>query len=175
MTTAFDPVPDADDRPIGTGPGTALVPYRARPRVSVWGRIFRWWLGLGLAAFLTVALCALLGFHHMDFAPLHIVVDGNDLSDGITINGLSDGGRALLALAATALALLVILLIPVLILLIVASVVLGLICGIGVPLIVLALALGAVTSPIWMVVLLVWLLARRRDSHRLAGSATMAA
>jgi len=32
-----------------------------------------------------------------------------------------------------------------------------------------------VTSPIWMVGLVVWLIARRRDSQRLAGSATMPA
>jgi len=35
--------------------------------------------------------------------------------------------------------------------------------------------LGIATSPFWLVGLLVWLLVRRRDSHRYAGSATMAA
>jgi len=74
------------------------------------------------------------------------------------------------------LALLLLLLIPIVVLLVVGSVALALVCGIGVPLIVLALALGVVTSPFWMVALLVWLLARRRrDSLRHARSATMAA
>ena len=61
------------------------------------------------------------------------------------------------------------------ILLVVGSVAIALVCGIGVPLIVLALAIGVVTSPFWMVGLLVWLILRRRDSHRYAASATMAA
>ena len=183
MTSPFDPVPDPDDRPATIAPaaieaGTvatpaAPVPYRPRP--SRWATVFRWWLGLSVLTFFGVALCVFLGFSHMDFAPLHIVVDGDDVSNGITINGLSDGGRALLAVGLGFLALLLLLLIPLVILLVVASVAIALICGVGVPLIVLALVLGVATSPFWMVGLLVWLILRRRDSHRYAASATMAA
>jgi hypothetical protein len=183
MTTSFDPVPEPDDRPATVAPATAEahpaaappapVPYRPRP--SRWGTAFRWWLGLSVLTFFGVALCVFLGFSHLDFAPLHIVVDGDDLSDGITINGLTDGGRALLAVGLGFLALLLLLLIPLLILLVVASVAIALVCGVGVPLIVLALALGVATSPFWMVGLLVWLILRRRDSHRYAASARMAA
>ena len=168
MTAPLDHAPELDDRPA-----TALVRYRPRP--TRMARVFRWWLGLSVFAFFAVALCVLLGFNHMDFAPLHIVIDGDDVTDGITINGLSDGGRALLAFGAAMLALLLLLLIPILLLLIVGSVVIALVCGIGVPLIVLALVVGVVTSPFWMIALLVWLIARRRDSQRLAPSATMAA
>ena len=180
---SFDSAPEADDRPATVAPAAmptptltptqALVPYRPRP--SRWATVFRWWLGLSLLTFFGVALCVFLGFSHTDFAPLHIVVDGDDVSNGITINGLSDGGRALLAVGLGFLALLLLLLIPVMILLVVASVAIALICGIGVPLIVLALALAVATSPFWMVGLLVWLILRRRDSHRYAASATMAA
>ena len=184
MTSPFDPVPDPDDRPATVASATdgkaraaagpaAPVPYRPRP--SRTARVFRWWLGLSVFAFFGVALCILLGFNHMDFAPLHIVVDGDDVSNGITINGLTDGGRVLLAFGAAMLALLLLLLIPIVVLLVVGSVAIALVCGIGVPLIVLALALGVATSPFWMVALLIWLIARRRDSQRLAGSATMAA
>ena len=169
MTDSLDHGPELDDRPP-----TAVVPYRPRPSRA--GRVFRWWLGLSFAAFCGVMLCVLLGFNHTDFAPLHIVVDGDDLTDGITINGLTDGGRMLLAFGAAMLALLLLLLIPIVLLLVVGSVAIALVCGIGVPLIVLALVLGVVTSPFWMVALLVWLLARRRrDSQRYAGSATMPA
>jgi hypothetical protein len=170
MTAALDPAPELDQRPPMS---TALVPYRPRPSRA--GRVFRWWLALSVLAFFACALCVLLGFNHADFAPLHIVIDGDDVTDGITINGLSDGGGVLLAVGALMFALLLLLLIPVLVLLVVGSVAIALVCGIGIPLIVLALVLGVVTSPLWMVGLLVWLVARRRPAPQLARSATMAA
>ena len=171
MTASFDNGPELDDRPDPAR--TARVPYRPQPSRS--GQVFRWWLALSVLALFACALCVLLGFAHADFAPLHIVVDGDDITDGITINGLSDGGRALLAVGALMFTLLLLLLIPVLIFLIVGSVLIALVCGIGVPLIVLALALAVITSPLWMVGLLIWLVARRRPSPALARSATMAA
>ncbi len=172
MTASFDPTPDADDRPATMG--TALVPYRAR-RPSRAGRVFRWWLGLSICVFFVCALCLVLGMHNLDFAPMRIVIDGDDLSNGITINGLSDGAGAMLAVGGVLLALLLLLLIPVLLLLVLGSVAIALVCGIGVPLLALALVLGVVTSPFWVVGLIVWLLARRRDSPSLPPSATMAA
>jgi len=187
MTDSIDPLdhaPEPDDRPTGTAPAApatspavaavaaAPVPYRPRP--SAWARLFRWWLGLSVLAFLGVALCVWLGVGHGDFSPLHIVV-ADDGSDGITINGLSDAGGALLAAGAGLLALLLLLLIPLLVLIIVGAVAIAVICGVGVPLIALALALAVVTSPVWVVGLLIWLAARRRDTNRLAASATMPA
>ena len=175
MTDPLDHSPELDDRPATAAPAASrsLVPYRPRP--SRTARVFRWWLGLSVFAFVAVAFCALLGFAHMDFAPLHVVIDGDDVTDGITINGLTHGGRVLLAFGVAMLALLLLLLIPVVVLLVVASVAIALVCGIGVPLIVLALALGVATSPFWMVGLLIWLIVRRRDSQRHPPSATMAA
>ena len=173
MTTPLDHGPELDDRP--TTVATAPPPVAYRPRLSRMARVFRWWLGLSVFAFFGVALCILLGFNHMDFAPLHIVIDGDDVTDGLTINGLTDGGRVLLAFGAAMLALLLLLLIPIVVLLVVGSVAIALVCGIGVPLIVLALVLGVVTSPFWMVAVVIWLIVRRRDSQRLAPSATMAA
>ena len=190
MTDSNDPLdhaPEPDDRPAGmaapavapaasTAPAepAAAAPVRYRPRPSVWARVFRWWLGLSVVAFLGVALCVWIGVGHGDFTPLHIVI-ADDGSDGITINGLSDAGGALLAVGAGLLALLLLLLIPLLILIVVGSVAIAVICGIGVPLIALALALAVVTSPIWVVGLLFWLAARRRDTNRHAASATMPA
>ena len=178
--SSFDPVPEPDDRPATVAPAapdaptsTALVPYR--PRTSRWATVFRWWLGLSVLTFIGVALFAFVGYGLMDFAPLHIVVSGDDPSGGITITGLPDGAGAALAVALLFLTLLLLLLIPVIVLLVLGSVVIAVVCGIGIPLIVLALVLGVVTSPFWLVGLLVWLLVRRRDSHRYAGSATMAA
>ena len=171
MITSFDPAPDADDRPAG--PSRALVPYRPRP--SRIARVFRWWLGLSIVALFACAFCVAFGLHDLGLAPVHIVINGDDLGDGLTINGLSDASQALLGVGALMLALLLLLLIPVLVLLIVGSVAIALVCGIGVPLVVLALALGAITSPFWIVGLIVWLIARRRHSPSLPASARMAA
>ena len=189
MTDSIDPLdhaPEPDDRPAGMSAAApaaasaaptlpvaaAPVPYRPRP--SAWARVFRWWLGLSVVAFLALALCVWIGVAHGDFAPLHIVI-ADDGSDGITVNGMSDAGGALLALGAVLLALLLLLLIPLIILIVVVSVVIAVVCGVGVPLLALALALAVVTSPIWVVGLLVWMAARRRDTNRLAASATMPA
>jgi len=177
MTDSIDPLdhaPDAADRPAGMAPPAAAAPVPYRPRPSGWARVFRWWLGLSVAAFLGVVLCVWLGVGHGDFPPLHIVV-ADDGSDGITINGLSDAGGALLAVGAGLLALLLLLLIPLLVLIIVGAVAIAVICGVGVPLIALALALAVVTSPVWVAGMLIWLAARRRETNRLAASATMPA
>ena len=186
MTDSIDPLdhaPESDDRPAGMAAAAAPIapavpaaaaPVPYRPRPSAWARVFRWWLGLSVVAFLALALCVWIGVAHGDFAPLHIVI-ADDGSDGITVNGMSDAGGALLALGAVLLALLLLLLIPLVILIVVGSVAIAVICGIGVPLIALALALAVVTSPIWVVAMLFWLAARRRDTNRLAASATMPA
>jgi hypothetical protein len=172
MTSSFDPAAEPDRLAVQPT-GTALVPYRPRP--SRWARAFRWWLGLSVAVFIGVALCVFIGLAQTDFAPLHVVIHGDDIANGFSIDGINEGSGALLAAGLALLALFLLLMIPALIVLIMGSVAIALVCGIGVPLIVLALVLGVVTSPFWMVGVLVWLIARRRDSHRLARSATMAA
>ena len=167
MTTSFDQGLSLQDRPFVA----KRVPYRPRP--SRMARVLRWWLGLAVATFLVVALCLLLGHGQIGSAPVHIVINDDDPTGGITVDGLTDGARALLAFGLAMLALLLILLLPLLVLLVVAVAVIALVCGVGIPLLVLVLAIAAVTSPFWMMGLLVWLVARRRDSQRLAASATM--
>ena len=177
MTDSIDPLdraPEPGDRPANLPAVPAAAPVSYRPRPSGWARVFRWWLGLSVLTFLGIALCVFIGLGHGDFAPLHIAIT-DDGADGVTINGLSTAGQALLAVGAGLLALLLLLLVPLLVLVIVGSVAIAVICGVGVPLIALALALAVVTSPIWVVGLLIWLAARRRDTNRLAASATMPA
>ena len=174
MNDSLDHGPEADDRPqrIDTGSRT-MVPYRPQPSRS--GRLFRWWLGLSLLLAIAVALCVLVGVNQFDLAPMHIVIDGDDVGNGITINGLSDGGRALVAVGVLLFALLLLLLIPLLLVLVLGSVAIAVVCAIGVPLVVVALVLGALTSPLWLVGLMIWLAVRRRHSHPPARSATMTA
>ena len=168
--------PEADDRPHGgveDAPTTALAPYRAPPRRRA--RLLRWWLGLSLALAVALAVCVMVGVNQFDLAPMHIVIDNNDLGDGITINGLSEGGRALLAVGVLLVALLLLLVVPLALMLVMACVAVAVVCALAVPLIAVALALAAVTSPLWGVALVVWLLARRRPSPPPARSATMTA
>jgi hypothetical protein len=182
MTDPLDHAPEPDDRPAtmasaaplpaASAPAPARVPYRPRP--SGWARLFRWWLGLSLLACVGLALCVAVGIDHSQLSPLNITIT-DDGSDSVTITGLTDGGRALLAVAGALLALLLLLLIPLVVLLIVGSIAIALVCGVGAPLIALAVVLGVVTSPFWLVGLFVWLAARRRDTNRLAASATMPA
>jgi hypothetical protein len=178
MNDSLDHAAEADDRPLGhatTAPdaGTSLAIYRPTPSRS--GRLFRWWLGLSLAAAVALGVCVAIGVNVFDLAPMHVVVDGNDFSDGLTINGLSGSAQALLAVGLLLVALLLLLLIPLILLLVVGSVAIAVVCALGVPLIAVALALAAVSSPLWLVGLLIWLVVRRRPSPALARSATMAA
>jgi hypothetical protein len=181
MNDALDHGPEADDRPFGQGPqapvppepGTGVAAYRPQPSRS--GRAFRWWLGLSLLLAIAFGVCVAIGVNQFDFAPMHIVVDGDDIGNGITINGLGHGGRVLLAVCALLVALLLLLLVPLILLLVVGSVAIALVCALGVPLIAVALAVAAVTSPLWLVGLLIWLAVRRRPSPALARSATMTA
>ena len=182
MTDPLDHAPEPDDRPAGLSPAqpapalpVAAAPIPQRPRPSAWGRVFRWWLGLSLLAFVGLAVCAFVGLGHVDHAtPLNISIT-DDGSDNITLTGLTDGGRALLSVAAGLLAVFVLLLVPLLLVIVLGSVAIALVCGIGVPLLALALVLGVLTSPFWLVALLVWLAGRRRETNRLAASATMPA
>jgi len=173
--TSFDTAPDPADRP--GAPGRALVPYRPRPSRA--GRVFRWWLGLSVVVAFACAFCVMAGLHNLDLAPVHIVISGDAFGDGpgdsINITGLNEAGQSLLAIGGLLLALFVLLLLPLLLLLVVGSVLIAVVCGIGVPLLVLALALGVATSPFWIVGLVVWLLVRRRQSPPVARSATMPA
>jgi hypothetical protein len=170
--TAFDTAPEPDDRPARVG--TARVPYRSRP--SRMARAFRWWLGVSALVLLACVVFIGAGLVNLDLAPVHIVIDGDDVTQGVTVTGMGDDVQALLGVGALMLGLLLLLLlVPVLLLLVMASVAIALVIGVGVPLIAVAAVLIAVTSPFWMIGLVVWLVARRRHSPSLPASARMAA
>jgi hypothetical protein len=159
--TAFDTAPEPDDRPARVG--TARVPYRSRP--SRMARAFRWWLGVSALVLLACVVFIGAGLVNLDLAPVHIVIDGDDVTQGVTVTGMGDDVQALLGVGALMLGLLLLLLL----------VAIALVIGVGVPLIAVAAVLIAVTSPFWMIGLVVWLVARRRHSPSLPASARMAA
>jgi hypothetical protein len=176
MTDSFDNAPEPDARvqpPMTPPPQRYAAPLRRPSRA---GRVLRWWLGISVLALVACVACIVIGVHQADFMPLHIVIDGDDISDGVTIQGISDGGKALLGVGALMLAALLVLLVPILVLVVLALVAFSVVVGIGVPLLVLAFALLVVTAPFWLTGLLVWLIVRdRRPRPRPAPSATMVA
>lgn len=183
MTDSFDNAPDPDDRPHApvppAGPATAtpMPPRRgAGAGTGRAGRLLRWWLGISFVVMVACIVCLVIGLNQFDFTPLHIVIDGDDVTDGVTIQGISQGGRVLLATGALMLGMLALLLVPMLLLLVLGIVAVALVAGIALPIVAVALALLAVSSPLWIVGLVIWLIVRdRRPSRRPPPSATMAA
>jgi hypothetical protein len=147
----------------GAGAPPAAAPGRpARTAPSLSGRIFRWWLGITLLLVLGCAACLAFGIGELHGGPLHIVLDGSDLSDGITIQGLSADGQAALAMAALLVAILLLVLLPLILALVLAVVMCVLVLAIAASLFGLAAGLLVATSPLWLVGLGVWLVVRRR-------------
>ncbi|HEY9024521.1 MAG TPA: hypothetical protein VIP05_09480 [Burkholderiaceae bacterium] len=159
MTEPLDAVPEPDDRPVAVIPAAAPAPVRRRG-----GSLLTGWLLATLVLLVACIVCLSIGLSGTDVLPLHIVIDGDDLSDGISISGVSGGMAVLLAVGIVLLAFALLLLVPVVLLLVLGAVGLALVCGLGLPLVALVLAIAAVSSPLWLVGLLVWLAVRRRPA-----------
>ena len=153
-------------------PRTALsvAPHRPQRRgIGFW----RVWLLLSLVV---TALCiwgVFTGLSHLDGVPLHVIVDGEEVgTGGIDLAGL--GAAHGLAIAATVISvvLVVLLLVPMVVVIVLGAVLLAVLCGVGLPMLMLALVFLLLSSPLWLAVGLVWLVLRNR---RRAASATMAA
>ena len=181
MTDSFDTAPDPRDRP-NQAPAPNAMPAQPEPparRVAPrprggFGRLLRWWLATSVVVLLACVVCVAIGVSQFDLEPLHIVIDGDDVTNGVMIQGLSLGGQVLLAIGALLVGLLVLLLVPALILLVLAIVAMALAVALVAPLLGLVVALVAVSSPLWIVGGLVWLIARdRHPVPRPAPSATM--
>ena len=147
-------------------PAPPIAPPRRRHGVR---RFLAWWMVLGLVATACV-VCLAIGFSAFDATPVHIVIDGDDVT-GLSMDGTGFAAKALVFACLAAAAMLVLLLVPLVVLVVVGAVTLALIAGFGTPLLLLAFALAVLTSPVWLVGLVVWFFARRRRAH----SATIAA
>jgi hypothetical protein len=156
----------ADARPVPAShaPAPAATPVRRHPV----RRFFGWWMVLGLIAAVCV-VCLAMGLSAFD-TPVHIVVDGDDFG-GASMTGATFAVKALVFAGVAAVGLFLLLLVPLIVLLALGLAAFALIAGFGTPLVILAFALALLSSPVWLVVLVFWLLARRRRAH----SATMAA
>jgi hypothetical protein len=154
----------ADGRPPAAATAVVVAPRRHRVR-----RFLGWWMVLGLIATACV-VCLAIGFSVFDATPVHIVIDGDDVS-GLSMDGAGFAVKALVFACLAAAGLLLLLLVPLVALIVVGAVVFAIVAGFGTPLVILAFALALLTSPVWVVGLVVWFFARRRRAH----SATIAA
>jgi hypothetical protein len=173
MNDTLDNAPEPDDRPISRA--DTPQPLALRPQPSRTGRLIRWWLAISFLAVVACVVCLVIGMNQFDFAPLHIVIDGDEVTNGVTINGVTEGAKVMLAIGAVMMALLLLLLIPMVLLLVMGAVAIALVAGIGLPLVAVALAFLVVSSPLWLIGLVLWLILRRRPSPRHTPSATMSA
>jgi hypothetical protein len=161
---------------VGAAPALAASPPTfAMPRRSAAWRLAGWWLLVSLVLIVVCAVGAGIGLSHADLQPVHVIIDGDDVGGGVTIENAGTAAKIALGVAGLAAAMLVLLLVPVILTLVGGIVVLALVIGLGVPIVALAMALALATSPVWLIALFVWFLARRRRAFAHATSATMTA
>ena len=159
---------EADARPA---PAMVAPP----PRHGTAWRLAGWWL---LVSFVLLAICAVgagIALSHADLQPVHVIIDGDDVGGGVTIDNAGPIAKVALGVAGVAAAMLALLLVPIVLTLVGGIVVLAIVIGLGVPIVALAMALALATSPVWLIGLLVWFLARRRRAFAHATSATIVA
>jgi hypothetical protein len=164
MTDPLDPRDPLAHVPAADAAPAAVAVLAAQRAPGGAGRLLKWWL---LTSLVLVAACIVflgIGLANVDVSPLHIVIDGDDVSHGLSISGVDAGIKVVLAIGLAMLALLLLLLVPMILLLVIGAVALALVAGLGVPLLGLALGLVVVSSPLWLVGLFVWLIVRRRPA-----------
>jgi hypothetical protein len=155
--------------PVPPVPPTVIV---AAPRRR---RFWAWWL---LTSFVIALICVIglvTALGHLGDQPLHVIVDGQEVGNGldITLDSLPVAHKVALVSALVLAAVLLMLVVPIVLVIVLAAVALALLAGVGLPLIALAAVLLVVTSPIWIVVGLIWMVVRaNRRASAIAAAAT---
>ncbi|HEX4510016.1 MAG TPA: hypothetical protein VH328_08060 [Burkholderiaceae bacterium] len=165
---------DAPGPRPGNAPSYASRSVDPSRRGPAW-RLAGWWLLVSVVLLVVCAIGAGIALQHSDLQPMHVIINGDDVGGGLTIESAGPIAKVALGVAGVAAVLLVLLLVPIVLALVGGIVMLALVIGLGVPIVGLAMALTLLTSPIWLVWLFVWLLARRRRAFAHATSATIAA
>lgn len=114
-----------------------------------------WVMGLLLVLFLGAMALTWTALSAVDTAPFSVVIDGERVFDDVDLSTLHPGHLLTLA-AVLALALLALLVVvPTAMLIVLVCVLVGVLAVVGLPLLVVAVVLGVLLSPLWLAV---WLL-----------------
>ena len=114
-----------------------------------------WVLGALLVLFLGAMVLSWTALSAVDTAPFSVVIDGERVFEDVDLSALHPGHLLTLA-AVLALALLsLMVVVPVAMLTVLACVVVGVLAVVGLPLLVVAVVLAVLLSPLWLAV---WLL-----------------
>jgi hypothetical protein len=132
-------------------------------------------LALLVVLALVLAVAAWQGLHALDLSHLHVVVDGDEVLHGATLDPLQPGQHVLAVLAIGALFLALMLFVPLLLLAVAAVVLPILLLVFGLPLIAVLAVAAMLLAPLALVALLGWWLVRAlwRD-NKAPPSATIA-
>jgi hypothetical protein len=132
------------------------------------------WLLALLLAFALVALALLHGLEQIGHAPVSIVIDGDEIVNGLDLGALSSGHKLVLAIGLAALGLVALVVLPLALAIGITLMLAALLALVSLPLLVVVLVLTLVASPLLVVLVLLWLaLRRRRRSPPPADTATM--
>lgn len=112
------------------------------------------------------------GLEAVGDTPLRLIVDGEEIVDGLRLGTLSGGEKLMAVLVLLAVGLALALLLPMLVLFVLAVVAFALMLGLGLPMLVVAAVLLCIASPVLLLVLMfAWMLkkaARPRPSATIA-------
>ena len=148
-----------------------MTPIRRGPRTALW------LLALALLTLLASSLLIYNGLQGLSGSPVHIVIDGNEISSSMNLASMPPAHKVVLAFGLAFAVLAALMIVPVALLIAIMAVVVALLFAVGIPALVLLLVLGTVLSPFIALALLVWWALRRKraPSQSAAPSATILA
>jgi hypothetical protein len=166
--TQWAPQPEAAPPMPPATPPQVVVVRRGRP-------FWAWWLLTSLVVSVICVIVLVTAMGHIGDQPLHVIVDGEEVGTGfnITLGALPVAHKVALISAAVLAIVVLMLVVPLVIVVVLAAVLLALVAGVGLPLIAAVVVLLVVTSPLWLVVGLVWMVIRaNRRASAIAAAAT---
>lgn len=153
---------------------TPVMVMAPAPRRRAGWTFFKWWFAISAVIALVCVVGLFTALNHIGDTPMHVIVDGEEVGSGIHLSlGAMPVAHQVAAACAIVLAVVILLfVVPLTVVIGLLAVVLALVAGLGLPLIALALAFTVVTSPIWLVGVLVWMVVRaNRRAAALAAAA----
>jgi hypothetical protein len=157
---------DSSSPVTGATPPSAPLPMpslQPRPpsRRAAWGAVAASFAALGVVWLVG-------GLMSAEPPPLHFMIDGSPVLDGVGLQELSTAQRLLFAVVAVAALLAAVVIVPLALLWVAGLLLLGMLGLVGPPMLALAAMLALLLSPLWLIGWLLWRVWRK--PRRRAGS-----